>query len=313
MANRRSDERNGHKMTIQQCKYVLAIARTGSFSQAAKQLFIAQSSLSVSIKSLENELGIRIFERTKDGVCLTDDGSEFVRYASRIAESEEIASSRYRSPEAVKKLHIATQHYDFIADIFGNFLSSIASESYRFSIKEIETYNVIREVETARSDIGIIAIKDGDFDVMKRYLSSKALTFFPLLTAYPHVFFRDGHPLCRCERLSPLDLREYPYVSYEQGEHNSAYFTEELMDEAGAARHIEISDRATLMNLLLITDAYTVGTGIMPSRLNRGDIVSIPLESKEYYTIGYILNEGRKLSEMGSEFIKLLEEKTKNI
>jgi DNA-binding transcriptional LysR family regulator len=300
-------------MTIQQCRYVIEIAKTGSFSEAAKQLFIAQSSLSVSIKMLEQELDIKIFERSSNGVYLTEDGSEFVKYATQIVDGEDFAINRYKNEKISSKLRIATQHYDFIADIFGNYLKSVSAECYKFSIREIETYNVIQEVETGISDIGIIAIKDGDFDVMNRYLCKKGIVFTELLKVSPHVFFRKGHPLACSKSLEYCDLQGFPYVSYEQGDHNSSYFTEEMLEAFNAKKHIEISDRATLMNLLLITDSYTIGTGIMPSALNNGDIVSIPLQSEDFYIIGYLLNDMRKLSEMSSAFIEKLNSSIKNI
>ncbi len=294
-------------MTIQQCKYVVKIAKTGSFSEAAKQLFIAQSSLSISIKQLEQELGIKIFERSGNGVYLTNEGEEFVSYATRVCESDDFITDRYSNRNIQKRLYIATQHYDFIADIFGNFLKKFNTDSYRFSIREIETYNVIRDVETGHCDIGIIAIKDGDYDVMQRYLGNKKLTFEKLLIVSPHVFLRKEHPLATSKRLANSDLKKYPYVSYEQGEHNSSFFTEELTDISYIDRHIEISDRATLMNVLMLTDSYTIGTGIMPSALNKGDIVSVPFESKESYIIGYLLNDERKISEVTQAFISQLE------
>lgn len=300
-------------MTIQQCRYVLEIAKTGSFSEAAKQLFIAQSSLSMSIKALEQELNIKIFERSSNGVYLTENGAEFVKYATHIVDGDDFVIKRYKNEDALSKLRIATQHYDFIADIFGNFLKSIAAECYKFSLKEIETYNVIQEVERGNSDIGIIAIKDGDFDVMKRYLGKKGISFVDFLKVSPHVFFRRGHPLASYESLGYCELQGFPYVSYEQRDHNSSYFTEEMFDSFNAKKHIEISDRATLMNLLFITDSYTIGTGIMPSALNDREIVSIPLQCEDRYIIGYLLNDSRKLSEMTSEFIKNLKNSIKNI
>ena len=300
-------------MTIQQCKYVLAVASTGSFNEAAKQLFVAQSSLSISIKSLEQELQIRIFERSANGVYLTDEGAEFVKYATQICENSDFIAERYKNKNIKKKLYIATQHYDFIADIFGKFLKTVDSESYRFSIREIETYNVIRDVETAHSDIGIIAIKDGDFDVMKRYLGKKHLSFTPVLEVKPCVFFRKDHPLSQCDKISISELKEFPYVSYEQGEHNNSFFTEELCDASYMDKHIEISDRATFMNVLMLTDAYTIGTGIMPSALNKGDIISVPFESDEFYIIGYLLNDERKMHDTTEKFIGIMEKTLKNI
>ena len=289
-------------MTVQQCRYVLEIAKCGSFSEAAKQLFVAQSSLSVGVKTLESELQIRIFDRAGTGVYLTDEGAEFIKYARQICRDADLVTERY-SKNVQQKLYIATQHYDFIADIFGKLLKETTSQSYRFSIREIETYNVIRDVETAYSDIGIIAIKDGNLDIMKRYLSRRKLSFHPVITVHPHVFLRKTHPMANRPRLHVSDMKEYPYVSCAQGEQNSDYFTEELMDASYMDKHIEISDRATLMNMLLVTDAYTVGTGIMPSALNDGDIVSIPLDSHEAYQIGYILNDERKISPLTQDFI----------
>lgn len=300
-------------MTIQQCRYVLAIVKTGSFNEAAKQLFVAQSSLSVSIKALEQELNIKIFERSGSGVYLTEDGSEFVKYATQITDSDNFIAMRFRSQKTVGKLHIATQHYDFIADIFGNFLSEVSADQYRFSIKEIETHSVIQEVLNGLSDIGIIALREGDSDIMRRYLDNKHISFTPLVCVPPHVFVRHTHPLAKRESVDVTELQEYPYVSYEQGEHNSSYFMEEIFDPFSAEKHIEISDRATLMNLLLITDAYTVGTGIMPSALNKGDIVSIPLNCDNSYIIGYILNDSRKTADMTMKFIKKLQESITNI
>lgn len=300
-------------MTIQQCKYVLEIAKTGSFNQAAKQLFIAQSSLSISIKALEQELNIKIFERSGNGVYLTDAGAEFLRYATQIADNDGLIAERYNSQNVQEKLYVATQHYDFVADIFGKYLANTTAESYKFSIKEIETHNVIREVEIAYSDIGIIAIKDSDYEIMKRYLGKKNISFNAFLKATPHVFVRKEHPLAQQKNLSYSVLKAYPYVSYEQGEHSSSFFTEEITDASYINKHIEISDRATLMNVLLVTDAYTVGTGIMPSALNKGDIVSIPLDSEEFYIIGYLLNINRKVSDMTQKFIDLLQQSVKDI
>lgn len=299
-------------MTIQQCRYVLTIAKCGSFSKAAKQLFVAQSSLSIGIKSLENELNIRIFSRSGNGVYLTDEGAEFIRYAEQICANANLIAERY-DKHIQQKLYIATQHYDFIADVFGELLKETDKGGYRFSIREIETYNVIQDVQTAYSDIGIIAIKDSNLDVMKRYLGGRKLQFTPVLSVTPHVFLYKDHPLAQCQRLTCEELKEYPYVSYAQAEHSGAYFTEELMDATNVDKHIEISDRATLMNVLMVTDAYTVGTGIMPSALNRGDIVSVPLESTAQYYIGYILNTERKITPMMQRFIDRFEAALKNL
>ena len=142
--------------------------------------------------------------------------------------------------------------------------------------------------------------------MMNRYLHNKGIRFTQILRVSPHVFVRSGHPLADRARLSYEDLKTLPYVSYEQGAHNSSFFTEELMPDPGTRRQVQISDRATLMNALLTTDCYTVGTGIMPSALNDGKIVCIPLKSDAYYDIGYILREDRRISPLTEKLIELL-------
>lgn len=298
-------------MTIQQCKYILKIAECGSLNEAAKQLFVAQSSLSISVKSLEQELNIKIFERAGGGVYLTEEGTEFIQYARQISEQNDFIINRYTENNVCNHLHVSTQHYDFVADVFGKLLNEISDDGYRFSLRELKTYDVIHETEIAYCDIGIIAIKDKDYSIMERYINKRGLYFTPLLKAMPHVYVRKEHPIAKCDVLSKECLKIYPYVSYEQGEHNSTFFTEEIINTY-SDKQVEISDRASLMNVLLATDCYTIGTGIMPSLLNEGRIVSIPFESDAYYTIGYILRADRNVSDLTNKFIEMLDATAKN-
>lgn len=295
-------------MTIQQCIYALEIHNTGSFSEAARNLFVAQPSLSTSIRQLEEELGIRIFERSKTGAVLTEDGAEFVRYAAEIVAKNDFIANRYKGERAVSRLYVSTQHYDFIADAFCRLVTENEDEEYSLSLQEKETYEVIRDVELAYSDVGIIAIKDENIDIMSRYLQSKELVFSEILRVSPHVFVRRGHPLSKEACLPYGALNSYPYLSYEQGPHKDSWFMEEMISDAFAKKHIVISDRATLMNLLLKTDAYTVGTGIMPSALNEQKIISIPLESNSVYSVGYITRSDRRITPILQKFLSSVQE-----
>ena len=292
-------------MTIQQCVYVLKIAEYGSFNEAARQLFVAQSGLSVSVRSLEQELNIKIFERSGNGVYLTDAGAEFVRYARQLVQQNDFILSRYANNDLCRKLYISTQHYDFVADVFTKMLNETGDEHYRFSLREMKTYDVIHQVETSYCDIGVLAIKETDLAVMDRYLSQRGLSFNPVMDVRPHVYIRKEHPVA-CNRMLTFEqLQNYPYVAYEQGEHNNAFFTEELAN-ISSNKQVEISDRATLMNCLLGTDSYTIGTGVMSSLLNEGRIVSIPFESDDLYTIGYILRTDKNVTDLTQRFIDML-------
>ena len=295
-------------MTIQQCKYALEIAKRGSFNEASKSLFIAQSSLSYSIKLLEKELGIKIFERLKSGIYLTPEGAEFVKYAEQLVAQSDFIENRYNSKSFSKKINIVTQHYDFVADAFCKLINDCDDSRYNFSLREIKTYDVIKEIETASSDIGIIAIKENDYEIMIKYLSNKNVLFEELTIACPHVFMRKNHPLLNKSQIKVEDLSEYPYVSYEQGKHIGSFFTEEILVPDNANKHVEISDRASLMNVLLTTNCCTVGTGIMPSALNDKKIISVPLKSELFYHIGYIVRDDRKCPEIVEKFVLLLKE-----
>ncbi len=295
-------------MTIQQCIYVLEIHDTGSFSEAARKLFVAQSSLSTSVKCLEDELGIKIFERSKNGAVLTVDGAEFIRYAAEIVSKNEFVINRYKAPKSGSRLFVSTQHYDFIADSFCRLVTENEDAEYSLSLQEKETYDVIRDIEIAYSDVGIIAIEDGNIDIMNRYLQNKEITFSPIFKVSPHVFLRREHPLSHRSLLLCGMLNSYPYLSYEQGAHKDSWFKEEMISGEFADKRIVISDRATLMNVLLKTDAYTVGTGIMPSALNEGKIISIPLESNSLYSVGYITRNDRRSTPLLEKFIAAITE-----
>ena len=293
-------------MTLQQCIYILEIHNTGSFSEAARKLFVAQSSLSTSVKCLEDELGIKIFERSKNGAVLTVEGAEFVRYAAEMVSKNDFILNRYKNSQRGARLFVSTQHYDFIADAFCALVMKTADAEYSLSLQEKETYDVIRDVEIAYSDVGIIAIEDQNLDIMNRYLQSKEISFTTIFKVSPHVFIRREHPLSSEPLLHYEMLNNFPYLSYEQGAHKDSWFKEEMISGEFANKRIVISDRATLMNILLKTNAYTVGTGIMPSALNEGKIISVPLESNSLYSVGYITRNDKRPAPILQEFLSLI-------
>lgn len=293
-------------MTIQQCKYAVKIAQEGSFNEAAIKLFTSQASLSEAVKNLEQELGIVIFERSNKGVNLTREGGEFIHYAASIVSQAEMISERYKTKEELKHLCIATQHYDFVAEVFTRFVNSIKNSKFTLTLQETKTYEVIESVKNSVSDLGIIAIKKSEEKLMKRYLSKNKLDFKMLIETKPHIFVRKEHKLASETRVSCNDLLDFPYVFYEQGENSAALFFEELADFNLSGNNVKINDRATLMNLLLSTDCYTVGTGIMTSELNNGNVVSVPLETEERYIIGYITQKNVERTDEACEFIDML-------
>ena len=295
-------------MTIQQCKYILAIARLGSMNEAAKALLVSQASLSSAVRELENEFGIHIFDRSNKGVRITREGSEFIRYARQLLAQYEIITDRYERDDkkTVRNFAVTSQHYDFVAEAFVRFMKKYRSD-YNLSLKEARTIEVIDDVRNLNSDLGILAyLKAPAGGYMERYLKRNGLEFRQLFETCPYVFMGKHNPLASRDRLTREELTEYPYITYDQGEAGPVEFSEELSEYSQTKKHIRINDRATLMNLLLSTDCYTIGTGVMTSDLNNGNVISVPLVSGDIYTVGIINRVDVGLNEDADRFVKIL-------
>lgn len=299
--------RGGTGLTLQQLRYAIEIANSGSMNEAAKRLFVSQPSLSNAIKELENELGITIFERNNRGISLSAEGVEFLGYARQIIEQTEFMEHRYtgkkRSPIYFA---ISTQHYAFVVDAFARLMKEKQIVEHNFSLRETQTYEIIEDVRTLRSDLGILYINESNYKVMNKLFSDGNLKFTPLFNTHPHVYVRAGHILAGKESITVEDILPFPYVTFEQGDNSSLHFSEEMLSFTQIEKNIKVTDRATLTHLLLGSDSYTIGTGIMASELNVGGLVTIPFDSHEVFTVGWIAHKDRKPSEIMSTYIEIL-------
>lgn len=291
-------------MTLQQLRYIIKIVECGSITEAAKQLFISQPSLSNAVKELETELGIEIFYRTAKGISLSVDGTEFLAYARQVIEQTELLEQRYLGKKPSKQLcSVSTQHYAFAVNAFVNLLLALDVEEYEFTLCETRTYEIIADVKNLRSEIGIIYFSNFNEKVLNKLLKEDHLTFNPLFEADPHVFISSGHPLARKKSVTLEDLDDFPFLAFEQGEYNSFYFSEEILSTAPHKKTIHVSDRATLFNLLIGLNGYTICTGVLSSDLNGDNIVSVPLETEERMLVGWIANEKAHLSTIALDYI----------
>ena len=294
-------------MTLQQLKYIIKIVECGSITEAARQLYITQPSLSTAVKELEEELGIEIFYRTNKGVSLTTDGSEFLSYARQIIEQTELLEQRYMGKKPSKKLcSISTQHYAFAVNAFVELLMDLDVDEYEFTLRETRTYEIIEDVKNLRSEIGIIYLSDFNEKVITKLLKENHLVFNLLFEAEPHVFISSKHPLAGKNSVTLDDLDDYPFLAFEQGEYNSFYFSEELLSTVPRKKTIYVSDRATLFNLLIGLNGYTICSGILCSEFNGDNIIAVPLISDEKMRIGWIANEKSNLSSLALEYISRL-------
>ncbi|MCW1415119.1 LysR family transcriptional regulator [Streptococcus agalactiae] len=297
-------------MRIQQLQYVIKIVETGSMNEAAKQLYITQPSLSNAVRNLETEMGIQIFIRNPKGITLTKDGMEFLSYARQILEQTALLEERYKGDNTSRELFsVSSQHYAFVVNAFVALFNGTDMTQYELFLRETRTWEIIDDVKNFRSEIGVLFLNSYNRDVLTKLFDDNSLIATTLFTTTPHIFVSKSNPLANRKKLSMKDLEDYPYLSYDQGLHNSFYFSEEMMSQITHPKSIVVSDRATLFNLMIGLDGYTVATGILNSKLNGDEIVAIPLDVDDIIDIVYIRHDKANLSKMGQKFIDyLLEE-----
>jgi len=294
-------------MTLQQMKYIIAIVQYGSITEAAKRLFISQPSLSNAVKDIETETGIEIFQRSVKGITLTSDGTEFLSYARQVVEQEELMEQRYLNKKPSRQLcSVSTQHYAFAVNAFVNVISALDTDEYEFTLRETRTYEIIEDVKNFHSELGILYLSEFNEKVITKLLKESHLIFTPLFTANPHVFVSSLHPLSDKKLITLSDLEDYPCLAFEQGEYNSFYFSEEILSTVPHKKIIHVSDRATLFNLLIGLNGYTICTGVLNNNLNGDNIISVPLETDEKMNVGFIKNEKANLSSFAENYIDQL-------
>ena len=300
-------------MTLQQLRYIITIAECGSITSAAQRLMVAQPSLSKAVSDLEQEMGVTIFYRNNRGVYLSEEGSRFLSYARQVIEQADLLETQYKHKETVRRVFsISAQHYAFVVNAFVDLVKEYGKNKYEFTLRESRTHDIIEDVRTMRSELGVIFLSNFNREVLLRILKNADLKFHTLFKAAPHVFVSRKNPLAKQKIVTLEDLRAFPRLTYEQGINNSFYYSEELHSTQESPKSIIVTDRATLFNLLIGLNGYTISSGVLSSDLNGTDIVAIPLKSDEVMEIGYIKAAGRPLSLVSERYLVHLKEYIKN-
>ncbi|MCM1164929.1 MAG: LysR family transcriptional regulator [Lachnospiraceae bacterium] len=297
-------------MTLQQIKYVITVAEKGSISRAAEALFITQSALSCAVRELENEIGAAIFLRTAKGVTLTPDGTDFLVYASRVYRQYELLREKYGKNTAIKrKFGVSTQHYSFAVKAFVEMVKRFDTLTFDFAIRETKTLEVISDVGSLKSEIGILYKSDFNGRIIEKMLADNGLEFLPLIECSAYVYLWKNHPLARESSLSLEQLSEYPCLSFEQGDGVASYFAEEILGDREYPRVIRSSDRATQLNLMVGLNGYTLCSGITCDELNGEEYTTVPFREDEenrnsVMEIGYIRRKYNPLSDIAEVYVE---------
>lgn len=297
-------------MTLQQIHYAITIAESGSLNKAAEILYIAQPSLTSSMQELERELGITIFNRSGRGVTLTADGIEFLQYAKQVYSQYETLMEKYENPQNLKKkFGVSTQHYSFAVKAFVELVKSFDTSRYEFAIRETKTKDVISDVTSMKSEIGILYLSDFNRAAINKLLRTAGLEFHHLIDCNVYVYIWSGHPLSKQKSIRFEELADYPCLSFEQGDTSSFYFAEEILSTNEYFRTIKANDRATMLNLMIGLNGYTLCSGIICEELNGDDYIAVPFEAdsteeNSVMEIGYITKKNSLLNDIGQKYIE---------
>ena len=294
-------------MTLQQLRYIVTIAEKGTISEAAQALFISQPSLTNALRELENELQITIFHRTNKGIIISNEGDEFLSYARQVLQQMNLLEQKYlTSKQHKQKFSVSTQHYSFAVNAFVDLINDYGNKSFDFTLRETQTYEIIEDVSRMKSEVGILYLSNENEKILKRIIYQNNLQFDELLIAKPHVFISSVHPLAYKESVKLDDLTDYPYLCFEQGDYNSFYFSEEILSTVEKEQQIKVRDRATLFNLAIGLNGYTISTGIISKELNGENIISKPLEVDERIIVGVLTHRNRSLSRLAIAYMEAL-------
>ena len=294
-------------MTLQQLKYVIEVADRGSITEAAKSLFIAQPSLSAAIHELEAETDTKIFKRSSRGVLITPEGAEFLGYARQVVQQAALIEDKYIARSSVRqRFSVSTQHYSFTSSAFVELVRAQGGEAYEFTLREGKTYDTINDVRTLRSEMGVLYLSSFNEAVIRKMLREANLVFSELFSARPHIFVGRNNPLAGRESVTLADLEPLPCLTYEQGDQNAFYFSEEILSTLNHEKSIKVTDKGTIIDLMVGTDGYTISSGICPSYLRGEDIISIPLQVDERIRIGVITHKDYRPTPLGQEYLDVL-------
>jgi DNA-binding transcriptional LysR family regulator len=290
-------------ITLQQMQYFIEVAAEGSISAAADLLYVAQPTMSAAMRDLESRVGRDLLVRSARGVTLTNDGVEFLGYARQVVEQAELLEQRYLGrPPSRRLLGVSAQHYSFVVDAFVRMVKASDAAEYEFSLRETRTWDIIEDVRTLRSELGILFRNDFNRNVIDKLLRDSGLAFHPLFVAAPHIFVARRNPLASKGRATLDDLVDLPRLTFDQGANNSFYFAEEILSTLSSAQEIRVSDRATIFNLMIGLDGYTISTGIISDDLDP-EIVAVPLDVDERIEIGWIGRTTIPLTDLAQRYL----------
>ncbi|MEG2143800.1 MAG: LysR family transcriptional regulator, partial [Oscillospiraceae bacterium] len=299
-------------MELKQLNYFVAIAQNGSINKAAQSLFISQPYLSHVVKDLEDELGIRLLIRNKNGVSLTAEGERFFNYAVRIIKLKDNFAQKKLSREG---LNVSMTKFSHVMEAFIDVCRKTEeSTNFIYRLNEGSPLEVINDLKNHISQVGVIHYDEGAEKEYQKLIDDNDLKYFPLTILNPCVVLSSTHPvyLKNPKEIDIEDLADYGFVRYIGQFEDFIYnliIDGKLKDLDSSPKIVYIYGRATLLHLIAATNFYTVGIKDFDIQRQVYNIVSVPIKGcKNRLKFGYIIPRDVELTDTALLFLENLKQ-----
>ena len=281
-------------MTLQQLKYAVITEVCGSISDAAEKLFIAQPSLSKSIRLLEEELGFALFVRERKGVKATPQGMEFLCYAKRVLEQSDRLEERFGKDHGkgayyTRRIHISAQPVYRAIEAFSAVLKEYGGSEYTFTLTCDSLLQVIENVLSRKSELGVIYIYDDERKMLEKIFRDNELEFIPAYETVPVAWMWVEHPLAKKAYVTSDEIGQWPVVSYEAISPGTASLSGNIDFGKTFSKNIHLTSDSDITCILKnIMGIYISGKDFLREEKEIVTGFNIPFDEKDgkYYISG---------------------------
>ena len=205
-----------------------------------------------------------------------------------------------------KNFAVSGQHYLFNVQAFAHTILTMGGESYDYAYRDRSTAGIIDDVNSGSSELGVIMQTKANKDEINEALATENLKFVPIKESKPMVALSASHPLSNAKSLTIEQLSSWPYLYFEQRQNSPVSFYEEALAEVKRNKTIACNDRASLSELAVAVNGYTITSGILVGITDGGSLATVPLDTNETLCLGYIVKKNSSLSPAGERFVKEL-------
>ena len=206
-----------------------------------------------------------------------------------------------------KKFAVSGQHYLFDVQSFASVVLSLGGDDYEYALRDRTTKRVIEDVASGESEIGVLVETTRSAAELEAAFAEAGVEFVELIESTPRVALPKSHPFVNAESLTLEQLEDFPYLYFEQEEGAPSWYAEEALADEQRHKSIACTDRASLSELIVALNGYTVTSGILVGISDGAALATVHLDTDVKLHLGYIVKKGTELSEAGKKFVEKLD------